>query len=52
MMVNNSRDFLVDEFGLGIEAQVVQFAKAQIAFLYEEGVTDLEIDDALGNLTP
>jgi len=49
---NDSSDFVVDEFGLGIEAKVHKFAKAQIAFVYEEGATDLEIDEAfltLGN---
>ncbi|RKZ83983.1 MAG: hypothetical protein DRR19_18375 [Candidatus Parabeggiatoa sp. nov. 1] len=51
---NDSSDFVVDEFGLGIEAKVHKSAKAQIAFVYEEGATDLEIDEAfltLGNLT-
>lgn len=45
-------DFVVDEMTLGIEAQVHRFAKAQITFLYEEGATPLEADEAyltLGN---
>ncbi len=49
----DSSDFVVDELGVGIEAQVHRWAKAQIAFLYEEGATPLEIDEAiitLGNL--
>lgn len=45
-------DFVVDEMTLGIEAQVHPYAKAQITFLYEEGATPLEADEAyltLGN---
>jgi len=48
---NDSSDFVADEVGVAIEAQVHKLVKAQIAFLYEEG-GDLEIDEAfvtLGN---
>ncbi|HIE02099.1 MAG TPA: LbtU family siderophore porin [Thiotrichaceae bacterium] len=51
---NDSSDFVVDEFALGIEAQADKFVKGQMGFLYEEGATDLEIDEAfitLGNFT-
>ena len=49
----DASDFVVDELGVGIEAQVHKWATAQIVFLYEEGSTPLEIDEAiitLGNL--
>jgi len=49
----DASDFIVDELGVGIEAQVHKWATAQIVFLYEEGATPLEIDEAiitLGNL--
>jgi len=48
----DSSELVVDELGLGIEAQVHKSVKAQIAFLYEQNATDLEIDEAyltLGN---
>jgi hypothetical protein len=51
---NETSDFVVDEFALGIEAQANKYVKAQMGFLYEEDATDLEIDEAfitLGNET-
>jgi hypothetical protein len=47
---NDSSDFVADEVGVAIEAQVHKMAKAQISFLYEEGATDLEIDEAFVTL--
>ncbi|MEN8217176.1 MAG: LbtU family siderophore porin [Pseudomonadota bacterium] len=47
---NDSSDFVADEVGVAIEAQVHKLVKAQIAFLYEEGATDLEIDEAFVTL--
>ena len=43
----NSSDIVVDEVGLAIEAQVHKWAKGMLAFLYEEGSTPLEIDEAI-----
>jgi len=40
-------DFVVDEFSLGLDAQVHKLAKAHVVFLYEEGSTPLEIDEAI-----
>jgi len=47
---NDFSDFVADEVGVAIEAQVHKLVKAQIAFLYEEGATDLEIDEAFVTL--
>lgn len=49
----NTSDIVVDELTLGIEAQVHKWVNTQILFLYEEGETPLEIDEAfitLGDL--
>ena len=45
-MGTETSDFVVDELGVIIEAQVHQSAKATIAFLYEEKGTPLQIDEA------
>jgi len=49
----DASDLVVDELDIGIEAKVHKFAKAKINLLYEEDITDLEVDEAfitLGNL--
>lgn len=42
----DASDFVVDELNIGIEAKVHKFAKAKISLLYEQNITDLEIDEA------
>ncbi len=42
----DASDFAIDELNIGIEAKVHKFAKAKISLLYEQDVTDLEIDEA------
>jgi len=42
----DSSDFVIDEAKVWIEAQVHKWVKTKVAFLYEEGATPLEIDEA------
>ncbi|WP_069471869.1 LbtU family siderophore porin [Candidatus Marithrix sp. Canyon 246] len=48
----NTSDIAVDELGFAFEAKVNKWATGLISFLYEEGATDFEVDEAkitLGN---
>jgi hypothetical protein len=48
----NTSDIAVDELGFAFEAKVHKWATGLISFLYEEGATDFEVDEAkitLGN---